>query len=632
MMINKIQATDVAFKGARVNILASSDNHGNIMKLPRLLKTVENNAKDIFPKAESQNTLNLVALAGDWFINPSKKGFITHPELSNGDLQNLALLKTIDSIKDIVKKLVSKVPGAHNTALPDFVYALGNHCLDGGTDFMLNVMRKNPMKTLITNVDLDKSPKVAEAMKTNDRIVKSTVYSIPDDKNPDLIHKLMLLGVTIPSMDFYNPGLCDGLEFYDNSNKKDANLKEADIQNTIKSVKKEVEAFKKENPKGAVILLSHMGGRLSEIIHNNVPEIDHILNGHDHKNVQTNVGTTSINSLGKDNEMIKSLNFEFDDNGTLAKGTMTPFFIETTLADGLEKHPFQLFLNQFFEKDLEPLVSLNEVKKDEGVIVEDKLPKAVDAFLEKIGIKTPEQKDLLMQNENFKTLVRTEAAKELEKEDSVDKGITRLTYGNEIRYQNSYLMNYLTSAIKRTIREKLDPDVFTVAIQSSIVRGGLENGSDNLKVMKVFDGVSEDLSNLKIGNVKGEELVGLITENILSNLKAPTRNTIIHWSDVQVNRSMIEAISTGNLDADYADAIRVRNKITKQFEPIDLNEEYRMVIGEKFLVKDDIKWPGLIRDRFESLGKTYDQLFRDYIESVDYKLHITPKTKEDRIL
>ena len=174
--------------------------------------------------------------------------------------------------------------------------------------------------------------------------------------------------------------------------------------------------------------------------------------------------------------------------------------------------------------------------------------------------------------------------------------------------------------------------MFTVAIQSSIVRGGLENGADNLQVMKVFDGVSEDLSNLKIGAIKGKELVGLIVENITANLKAPTRNTIIHWSDVQVNRTLIEAILKGEVEADYADAVRVRNKLTKEFEPIDLDEDYKMVISEKYLVKDDIEWPGKIRDRFKTLNKTYDQLFREYISSVNYKLHITPKTKEKRIL
>lgn len=632
-MINKIQGSDTAFKGARVNILATADNHGNIMRLPRLLKTVENNAKEIFPKSESASTLNLFAIVGDWFINPSKKGFITHPELSNGDLQNLSLLKTIDSVRMIVKNMVDKIPGRHKPVIPETLYTMGNHCLDAGTSFILNVMRKNPMKTLVTNVDLENSPRVTDAMETNPNIVKSAVYSIPDDKNPDLVHKIMFLGVTIPSMDFYNPGLCDGLEFFDNSNKKDANLKEEDIQGTIQAVKSEVEAFKAENPKGAVILLSHMGGRLSEIIRDNVPEIDHILNGHDHKNSQLNVGITSINSLGKDNEMIKAVNFEFDDDGNFAKGRMTPYFTETTLADGLEKHPFQIFLDNFFEKDLVPLISLGELKSEADIeAAKKKFPNYVATVLGRLGIFNPSQAEALMQNENFKTLIHSLAAKELEEDDSVEKGLTTLTYGNEIRYQNSYLMNYLTSAIKRVIREKIEPDVFTVALQSSIVRGGLEDEADNLMVMKVFDGVSEDLSNLRMGDVKGRELVGLIVENVLSNLKAPTRNTIIHWSDVQVNRSMIEAISTGNLEADYSEAIRVRNKITKQFEPIDLDEDYRMVIGEKFLVKDDIEWPGRIRDRFVSLDKTYDQLFREYIESVNYKLHITPKTKEQRIL
>lgn len=633
-MIQKIGAENPSFKGARVNILASSDSHGNIMRLPRVLKTIENNAKEIFPKAEEKSTANFLTFIGDWFINPSKKGFLTHPELSNGDLQNVALLRTIDNIKATLKKLATKASGVIDgkIGLLNVLFTLGNHDLDGGDGFIANVMKKNPMKTLITNVNLDKSPTIKK-LSNNGNIVKSAVYSIPDDKNSDLLHKILFVSATIPSMDFYNPGLCSGLEFYDNSNKKDANLKESDIQGTIKAIKDEVDEFKLENPKGAVVLLSHMGSRLSEIIRENVPQINHVLNGHDHKNVQVNVGKTSINSLGKDNEMIKALNFEFDDGGNLVKATMTPYFTETTLADGLEKHPFQLFLNEFFEKDLEPLVSLTELKSETGASdAKMRLPNVIDSLLGRLGITDKSQRAELMKNDAFSEMIRNEAIKEVEKEEGVDKGLTRLSYGNEIRYQNSYLMNYLTSALKRIIREKHDSDIFTVALQSSIVRGGLEDGADNLKVMKIFDGVSEELSNLKIGDVKGEELVGLIVENILGNLKAPTRNTIIHWSDVQVNRSLIEAIKAGKSDAPYSDAIRVRNKLTKQFEPIDLDENYKMVINEKFLVKDDIEWPGKIRDRFVSLDKTYDEMFREYITSVDYKLHITPKTKEQRIL
>lgn len=635
-MIQKVQSYNPSFQAARVNILATADNHGNILRLPRVLKTIENNAGDFFPKSESPSTKNFFAIVGDWFINPSKKGFLTHPDLSNGDIQNLALLKTIDSVRMIVKKVAEKAQGYAGAKIPsvETLFTMGNHCLDAGDKFILNVMKKNPMTSLVTNANLEKSPALVEAMADDKDIVKSVEYSIPDDKNAELFHKILFVSATIPSMDFYNPGLLKGLEFYDNSNKKDTNLKEADIQGTIKSIKDEVDKFKEANPKGVVVLLSHMGGKLSEIVRENVPQINHILNGHDHKNLQTNVGKTSINSLGKDNEMIKSLNLEFDDEGNLVKGSMTPYFTETTLADGLEEHPFQKFLNDFFEKDLTPLVTLDELKSDKAADCNmQNLPKKVDEILNRMGISSSNiQYAPLMQNNFFKEMIEEKAMDELIKSEEVDRGMTELSYGNEIRYQNSYLMNYLTSAIKRAVRTNCDPDVFTVAIQSSIVRGGLKDEANNLEVMKVFDGVSEDLSNLKIGEVTGHELVGLITENILSNLKAPTRNTIIHWSDVQVNRSLIKEIRDGNIDADYSEAIRVRNKITKAFEPIDLNEHYKMVIGEKFLVKDDIEWPAKIRDRFTSLDKTYDQLFRDYIESVDYELHITPKTKEERIL
>ena len=630
-MINNIQGPN--FKGARGNLLVIGDVHGNTTNLPRLLKTIENNASEIFPKSNEASTANFFAIVGDWFINLSKKGFLTHPEITNGDLQNVALLKLIDNIKITLRNLAAKSnPNILKNEL-NVLFTLGNHDLDGGDSKILDIMRKNPMISLITNMNLEKSPKVREAMFMSDKIVKSAVYSIPDDKNPKLEHKILFVGTTIPSMGFYNPGICKGLEFYDNSNQKDTNYLEKDLQGTIKAVKDEVDRFKKANPKGAVVLMSHMGERISEIIRKNVPQINHILNGHDHKNTQSNVGKTSINSLGKDNEMIKSINLEFDDNGNLVKTTMIPYFTETTLPDGLETHPFQLFLNDFLEKDLTPLISIEEVKKEQSLASkEEYLNKVFNYELSNLGIDNKKVRDYLSKNEEFRNLLFQKAQNEIDDIERVPQGIDRLSYGNEIRYQNSYLMNYLTSAIKRTIREKYDPEIFTVAIQSSIIRGDLKDGANNLQVMKVFDGVSEDLSKLKIGEVSGKALVGMITENILDNLKSPTRNTIIHWSDIQINKSLIEAIKNGASNADYSEAIRVRNPITKEFEPIDLSEKYKMAIGEKYLLKDSIEWPAKIRGRFSPLNKTYDELFREYLNSIDYKIKVTPKTKEQRIL
>lgn len=577
--INSTTNSNSVFKAGYVNILATADNHGKIIELPKVIKCVENNSVSMFPKAGNRSTLNLFSIVGDWFINPSKKGFITNPELTNGELQKWALLKTIDNIKAIAQK---QAKSTNNSFKFNFstIYAMGNHCLDAGSDFILNVMKTTPMKSLITNVDMEKSDKVVKATNKSQNIVKSFVYKIPDDKNHDLIHKVMVLGITIPSMGYYNPGLCEGLEFYDNSDQKDTALTEEKMQGTVLSVREQVEAFKKENPKGAVILMSHMGENLAEIIVKNVPEIDHILNGHDHKTTQKTVGKTIISSLGKDNEIIKSLNCKFDDNGNFLTPAITQYDINRTLLDGIDDLPFKIALMDKFAKDTTPLIKMSDATRKN-----------------------------IIKDENLK-----------------------LAYGDEIRYQNSYLMNFLTSAVKDQIVKEIDPDVYAVGLQSSIVRCGIENGSDNLTVMKIFDGVSKELSGLESGYVSGDDLVGLIVENVLDNLINPNRNTIIHWSDIQVDRQLIEAIRDGNSDSSYNEAIRVRNHKIQEFEPIDLSKDYKIAIGSKFLLKNSIKYPPKIRDNFSKIHVTYDEMFRKYLEDNNYEVNITKNIKEKRIL
>ncbi|MBE7705557.1 MAG: hypothetical protein E7Z90_07110 [Cyanobacteria bacterium SIG29] len=569
MKISAVNQNYASFKAAQLNILATSDNHGNVHSLPRLVSTIETHKPEIFEKANEPSTLNVFAIAGDWFINPSKKGFITHPKKTNGDIQLNFLQKTIERVR----------LAAGNSSNFETIFTMGNHDLDGGDSFMYKVMSKAPMKTLVTNVNMLKSPRVKQATeKTPEKLAKSFEFEIPDDKNPKLKHKVLFVGATIPTMGFYNPGLLKNMEFLDNGNQKDANLTEQDIQGTVLAIKKEVDDFKQKNPKGAVILLSHMGNRLSKIVRASVPQINVILNGHDHKALTSLVGKTHIDSLGKDNELVRSFNLRFDDNGDLEQTDLHMFDTDLTLTDTLSNHPINLELQKSFKEDMTPLVSVTS---------------------------------------------------ELD-------GNHELDYADEIRYSNSYLANYLTSAVKRSVR-KMVPDVYSVAIQSSIIRGGIKDGANNLDLMKVFDGVSEDLSDLQIGEVAGYELSGLITENILANLKAPTRNTIIHWSDIQVDRSLIEDIKAGRSDKKYEDAIKVKNEKTRMFEPINLQKQYKIVLPEKFLVKDDITWPKKIRGNFTSLGKTYDNLFREYLETIKdedgkFDIRITAKTAEKRII
>ncbi|MCQ2739504.1 MAG: metallophosphoesterase [bacterium] len=621
MRINNIDnSRSNSFKGAKAFIFALSDVHSQVGRLPGVLKNVNNFAGELSNELAKPSTATFFAIAGDFGVNQSKKGYLTHKELTNGDFQHLALLKFIDILKCTVKNI-------------NVLFVPGNHDLDGGDERLFNLLRKTPMSTLVTNVNLEKSPTVTKAIESSNKFAKSFEYTIPDDKKPELFHKILFVGATIPSMDFYNPGICKGLEFYDNSSQKDSNLTESKIQETINSIKEEVEKFKSNNPQGVVVLMSHMGERLSNIILKNVPEINHILNGHDHKNTQTNLEKTSINSLGKDGEMLKTVEIDIDDDGNLSKITTTPYFTSTVLSDGLEKHPFQLFLNEYLRDDMAPLIEIEEIKTYEAPKPQDYDKEAIfKQSLERMGINEPKVIAQLSKVDDFKQILVQNYIDGVENENKVAGGITELPYGNEIRYQNSYLMNYLTSAIKRQIRDRYVPDIFSVAIQSSVIRNGLKDGGNNLELMNVFSGVSEDLSGIKIGTIKGHELAGMITENILDNLVDNTRNTIIHWSDVQINRTLIDKIKNKKYDGTYLDAIRVRNPITKEFEPIDSDFDYKIAIMDKYLLKESLKWPPLIKDRFTSLGKTYDDIFREYLNGIDYKIKITPKTKEKRIL
>lgn len=206
-----------------------------------------------------------------------------------------------------------------------------------------------------------------------------------------------------------------------------------------------------------------------------------------------------------------------------------------------------------------------------------------------------------------------------------------LHYDESIRFSNSYLANYLTSAVKRSVRE-VKPTIDAIAIQSSVIRGGIKDKSSNLDLMKVFDGVSEDLATVKVGKVKGKQLVDLIAENVNDNLKNKTRNTLLQWSDIQIDRTLISKINTGEVkDNTYEDAIKIRDKKTKEFVPILSDKEYEILLPEKYLLKENIKSPRLIRDQFESIEGTYDSFLRQYLDNINYEVIITAKTKEERI-
>lgn len=119
MQINKIDRSNINFQSAQLNIAATADNHGSILSIPHLIKTVQENSSDIFEKSDEKSTMNLFAIAGDYFMYPEKQGLLTQKDKTIGDIQFNYLARMILSVKN----------SADFNAKFDTVFTPGNHDL-----------------------------------------------------------------------------------------------------------------------------------------------------------------------------------------------------------------------------------------------------------------------------------------------------------------------------------------------------------------------------------------------------------------------------------------------------------------------------------------------------------------------
>ena len=171
MKVSNVDTT--TFKASRVNLLSIADNHGDILKIPQLVKAVQMHKKDVFEKATEKSTLNLMAIAGDFFMNPKKKGFLTNPEFCNGDIQYNFLQKLLYTAKACVGR----------EGVFDAVYTPGNHCFDGGDQWLFDKMARSTITTIVSNVNKERSPIANNYIRDPDvNIVTSKEYAIPDNK------------------------------------------------------------------------------------------------------------------------------------------------------------------------------------------------------------------------------------------------------------------------------------------------------------------------------------------------------------------------------------------------------------------------------------------------------------------
>ena len=545
-----------SFKSGHCNILTFSDLHGGLRGPAKMFNSIAANVEKIFPNQAEQNVYNILAMPGDIFINEAKRGYITKPSLTNGDVQLYMVNNLLKSIRNLIRP----------KAKYDVLFTPGNHDLDGGDISLLDTLKKMPVKMLLTNAD-----NTEELSKAYDnKMFTSVVYEIPDDKKPNLKHKVLALGVTLQNMKYFNEGFIKIIKFLDNYTSVDEKLNDEAYSSTIEKVNSIITKFKEENPNGAVVILSHLGNRFSGLLAENNPDINLILNGHDHVQKLTRVNRSKIVSLGQNSEIYRGVQLHFDDYGRLENinvDTYYPTEEKTPYAKDLMKD-----INYLIKDDIKPLV---QFKPNEY-------------------------------------------------------GINEFVYTTEIRYKNSPYANFLSSALRDYLIE-MGYKVDLLGCQSSSIRGSIKEGSANLDLLKTFDGIKDRVAELEIAPLKGQEILDIVTENINGNLASPERSTIMQWSDLKVDRSLFEAINAKLSDKTYNDCVKIRNRETGEYEPIVLNKEYYTAFANKDVHRRKECFEK-VRHKFKSTGITVPDAFHGYMDKHKYVINITPEIMEERIV
>lgn len=561
----------VNFGKAQVNVFATSDNHGKFESLPDMLDTVSNHRSEVFPTNDildierPESVKNIGVFNGDWFMDPAKGGYLTHPEKKAGDFQLKFLNKFVEQIK---------IPLSNFEAFN----SVGNHCLDGGDKFYLGLVARqnNNFTTVLSNANLDNSPAIVHLPPLEkSKIQKARVLEIPDDKNSNLTHKALILGVTVVGVDFYNPGIVKGIDVIDRTQKKDSKIHSRDLHKTYDELNMVVQDFKKANPKGAVIIMSHTGEKISRFLAENVNDIDIIYNGHDHKDTQTVIDhsdgkQTHILSLGDDNKFFNATHLSFDDDGNF---TVKYKNIKTEKYSESHNNAIGRLIRESFAQDQKPYF---EIEGEDG--------------------------DLSQKN---------------------------------IRKDNNQLANLVTDGIMSSIR-KYDPDVQVFGLASSAFRQDLnigKKGNNNLVLRNLLSGQTDDLSVVHVASVKGSDLVSMVVENIEDHKKDMERNTIVQWSGVQINKTgIIDTIEAGQAKQpeNLVPYINIKNQ-DGEYEPINPEQTYKTAIPNYFFKRPKLPTAQKLEGDFVSMNKTLDELFREHLK--DNKLKVAlPDSDDKRII
>lgn len=478
MKINSIQPYHFSFKGAQMSITAFSDTHGQLEDIGSFWEEIEKNKDDIFLK-EGKGKKDVVAVAGDWFMAGNVKGYKSNPDYNSQKYQLLFFNKLMKMFSRMSKSITS-------------IFTIGNHELDAGFEEFSKCARKLNSQIVSTNVDLESS----DVLKHH--ALRSKTIEIQDDKDPSLVHKVLFLGVSPGNMSYYNKKL-EGIKFLDDVYKPQSKITPDEVKNSINAVKKEIEEFKKENPKGAVVLLDHFGGTFQdELLKQKLP-VNVILSAHEHLDYDELKGSALIVKLFQNFKKFENVKINFDDNGDLS-GIKTHAYYPKGLSGTNE---MQDFYERVFKKDIEQSYS---IPARDGIC------------------------DLEL------------------------KGV---------RYKNSYLANYITDVILNRIQKRIPETDFFALNASAIrgplktKEGGEVN---NINILLTLNGIRNEDANIMLSRVTGREILYMIAENVMSNAQSREKNPLNHYSGLSYNKTMlIKGIQMGLDEKNLISFIRDKN-------------------------------------------------------------------------
>ncbi len=373
---------NINFKGATLNINSFSDSHGNLEKLDAFYQAFEENKDEIFLDDKKGNQ-NALVVVGDFFIAGDTKGYKTNKNASSNDFQVKFFNVFINKLKGLVPKNVS-------------YFIPGNHEFDAGEKYFKQILNSINAKVIASNLDFKNSPVLEDEIK-NDKIFQTDILEIDDDKDPSKKHKALFLGISPVNIPAYKKGM-KGIKFIDEASEGQDAVTKEDYERTFNKTIQLIEEFKKDNPKGLVIVSVHTGVDFAKNLANEMGDnISLILNGHEHKNDDETINGVNIINLSQNFEKFANIKLSVDDDGNL-KSISEP-------------------------KTYKPLLNFGK----EGIIQKIFYKVFCDDWEKEYKIRVDNPKLKSLDNEG-------------------------------VRYQNNYLANFITDSILSQI-QKTNPDV-----------------------------------------------------------------------------------------------------------------------------------------------------------------------------